>query len=197
MKEKLKATFFPPHYLQDNYTKLHNLRQATKTVEDYTREFERLVMTCDLRENKDQIMVCYLGGLNEFIRNVVELQPFSTVDEVSSLVYKVELQKKAKLKREPPKPPQRTYPTFNKGSFPPPSPKPQTTPMAPPLSKPNPTKPPLNPHEKWRCYKCQGFGHITSDCPNRRVITMMEYCALEEVELVEEGSDKEVHLNGV
>jgi len=26
MKEKLKAKFLPPHYLQDNYTKLYNLR---------------------------------------------------------------------------------------------------------------------------------------------------------------------------
>jgi hypothetical protein len=91
MKEKLKAKFLPPHYLQDNYTKLHNLKQETKSVEEYTREFERLVMTCDLRENEDQTLVRYLGGLNESIRNVVELQHFSTLDEVSSLAHKVEL----------------------------------------------------------------------------------------------------------
>jgi len=29
-KEKLKAKFLPLHYLQDNYTKLHNLRQEPK-----------------------------------------------------------------------------------------------------------------------------------------------------------------------
>jgi len=116
MKEKLKDKFLPPHYLQDKYTKLHNLKQETRSVEEYTREFEQLVMTCDLRENEDQTVARYLGGLNEFIRNVVKLQACSTLDEVSSLAHKVELQRKAKYKKDPPKPPQRTYLTFNKGS---------------------------------------------------------------------------------
>ena len=25
-----------------------------------------------------------------------------------------------------------------------------------------------------KCFKCQGFGHIAADCPNRRVITLVE-----------------------
>jgi len=61
MKEKLMAKFLPPHYLQDNYTKLYNLRQELKSVEEYTREFERLLMICDLRENEDQTIVRFLG----------------------------------------------------------------------------------------------------------------------------------------
>ena len=52
-ERKLKAKFLPFHYLQDKYTKLHNLRQESKSVEEYTREFERLVMTCDIRESED------------------------------------------------------------------------------------------------------------------------------------------------
>jgi len=40
MRDKLKAKFLPSHYLQDNYLKLHNLKQGTKSVEEYTREFE-------------------------------------------------------------------------------------------------------------------------------------------------------------
>ena len=73
MKEKLKAEFLPSHYLQDNYTKLHNLRQESKSVEEYSCELERLVMTCDIWESEDQTMVRYLGCLNESIRNVVEV----------------------------------------------------------------------------------------------------------------------------
>jgi len=89
MKEKLKAKFLAPHYLQDNYTKLHNLRQESKSVEEYTREFEKLVMICNLRENEDQTIVRYLGGLNDPIRNVVKLQYYTTLDEVCSLAHKV------------------------------------------------------------------------------------------------------------
>ena len=50
MRDKLKSKFLPPHYLQDNYLKLHHLKQGTKSVEEYTREFEQLLLKYDLRE---------------------------------------------------------------------------------------------------------------------------------------------------
>jgi len=73
MREKHRAKFLPPYYLQDNYTRLHHLRQETKTVEEYAYEFKRHTMTYDLRQNEDKTLVRYLGGLNEHIWNVVEL----------------------------------------------------------------------------------------------------------------------------
>ena len=149
INEKLKAKFLPPHYLQDNYTKLHNLRQESKSVEEYTREFEKLLMICDLRENEDQTTVRILGGLNESIRNVMELQHYTTLDEVCSLAHKVELQKKAKLKKEPPKPPQRAYP-FNKGNFFPTLLSPQT----PPCLHPHPSQ--THPSHPSTCLRREG-----------------------------------------
>ena len=67
-------------------------------------------MTCDLWDSEDQTIVRYLGGSNESIQNVVELQSYSTLDEVSILAHEVELQRTAKLKRECPKRPQRAFP---------------------------------------------------------------------------------------
>ena len=71
---------------------------------------------------------------------------------------------------------------------------PPTGPSTPKLSLP---KPPLNPHKGRRCYKCQGFGHIASNCPNRKVITLAECQVLEGVEWEEEGNEKEVNLTKV
>jgi len=64
-----------------------------------------------------------------------------------------------------------------------------------PLARPNVPKPPFNPQETRRCYKCQGLGHIASECPNQRVVTLREIQELEEAALEEkEESEKEVHL---
>ena len=49
--------------------------------------------------------------------------------------------------------------------------------------------------DKRRCFRCQGLGHIASECPNKRVVTLAEYQAsFMELEEEEEG-EKEVCLN--
>jgi len=67
-------------------------------------------------------------------------------------------------------------------------------PTNPSNSKPNTTKPGLNPHKRRRCYKCQGFRHIALNSYNRKVVMLAKYQLLKKAELREEGSDKEVHL---
>jgi len=73
MKSKLKARFFPPTYVQDCYPQLHHLNQGNLSVEEYTREFEKLVIKCDIQEPEEQTIVRYLGGLEPRYANIVEL----------------------------------------------------------------------------------------------------------------------------
>jgi len=40
-----------------------------------------------------------------------------------------------------------------------------------------------------RCFKCQGLGNITADCPNRKAITLAEWKAIEEQEIKEENKE--------
>ena len=42
-----------------------------------------------------------------------------------------------------------------------------------------------------RCFKCQGLGHITADCTNRRVITLAEWDAVKE-EVSEEEKEESI-----
>ena len=193
MKSKLKARFLPPTYVQDCYSQLHHLNQGNMSVEEYTREFEKLVIKCDLHEPEEQTIVRYLGGLDPRYSNIVDLQAYSTFDEVCVLAHKVEQQRKSKPlpKPENPKPPPQEQ-TFNKGSSPSPpfhhpytslapqkSQTPQKNLFPPPTQKALPKNPP-------RCFKCQGFGHLASECTNRRFVTLAEWKATEEVPLEEE-----------
>ena len=43
------------------------------SVEEYTREFEKLQIKCDIQELENQTTVRYLGGLDHKYANVVEL----------------------------------------------------------------------------------------------------------------------------
>ena len=73
MRDKLKAKFLPTHYLYDNYLKLCNLKQGTKRVEEYPRDFEQLLLKCDLKEDETQTRMRYLSGLDDQIAHVTPL----------------------------------------------------------------------------------------------------------------------------
>jgi len=76
------------------------LEQGSLSVEEYTRGFEQLLIKCDFREDEKQTLARYLGGLDEKIAQVVKLHPYATLEELSSLAHKVELQKRVKRKND-------------------------------------------------------------------------------------------------
>jgi len=192
MKEKLKEKFLLSHYLQANFSKLHHLKKGSLSVEEYTREFEQLIIKCDLKEDAEQTLVRYLGGLDEKIVHIVELYPYTTLDELSSLAHKVELRKKARRKSEAFKPQNHTY-TPQRASYTTLKPFNPANLKPPPLTVPK-TAPQMTtkPKEIRRCFRCQGLGHIASECPNKSVVTQAEYQASFEEEMEEE---KESYLN--
>jgi len=63
MKTKLKDRCLPSSYIEDNYAQLHNFTQGTMSVHEHTREFEKLLIKCDVQEPREQTIIRYLGGL--------------------------------------------------------------------------------------------------------------------------------------
>ena len=96
MRSKLKDRFLPPSYHQDNYSKLHNLQQGSLSVEECTREFEKLLIKCDIQKSEDQTTMRNLSGLDPRYAHVVELQQYSSFDDVCVLAHRVEQHKKSK-----------------------------------------------------------------------------------------------------
>jgi len=101
--------------------KLHNLFQGSMSVDEYTREFEKLLIKCDIQELQDQTIVGYLGALNPKYFNMVELQQYSAFDEVCLLAHNVEKQRKSKSFQHDFSQSLPFEQTFNKGSSNPPS----------------------------------------------------------------------------
>jgi len=93
MKSKLRSRFLPATYIQDSYSQLHNLTQGNLTIEEYTREFEKLLIKYDIQEPEEQTIVRYFGGLGPKYFNIVKLQQYTTFDEVCILTHKDERQR--------------------------------------------------------------------------------------------------------
>ena len=200
MKAKTKARFLPSTNVQDLYMLFRHLNQGKMNVEEYTREFEKIMIKCDIHEPEEHTIVRYLGGLEPRIANVIELQAYTTFDEVCVLAHKVEQQRKSRMNVHDSFKPYSSAPnheqTLNKGSSPydpkptesPPLPSPQKnqTPLQslPPQLKPK--------HGTPRCFKCQGFGHIAADCVNWRSITLAEWEAIGKEEKEEETPEEDL-----
>ncbi|VFQ95156.1 unnamed protein product [Cuscuta campestris] len=175
MRSLLKKKFLPAEYVRENFAKLQTLRQGSKSVEEYNREFEELLLRYDLQEDDEQTFVRYLFSLNLQIANTVELQSYDSLEELTKLALKVEAQhKKSKAffsKNNTPSP----RPYFSTPKPPYPSPKlPYTTPRNPTTAHgPNPSSstpstsrnpsssftPRADPTKKAPvCFRCQGQG---------------------------------------
>ncbi|XP_074271803.1 uncharacterized protein LOC141595737 [Silene latifolia] len=186
LKDKLRKRYVPATYKLGVYRKIADLMQNKLSIAEYIDEFEKLILMGDLEENEEQKMSRFLRGLNRNIANSVELYPYADFDTLCNLCLKIESQGKfgsggSNREFNSPNP---------KSNF---SPKSASTPHSFNSTKINSINSPktnsinstqFSPKSaesgkevslsKVRCFKCQGFGHFQSTCPNKRVVTLRE-----------------------
>ena len=161
MKKELKRKYLPFQYRQDIFLKIQNLKQQNLTVEEYSAEFENLMIKGDLQEAEKQSKSNYLAGLRFKISKIVQLQPYNTLQDVTKLVLKVEaLKKYGGFTTNQVKEGFIKNLTSRRLSGAKTTLKPQV--------KSEVHKPQQESTSKSRqCFKCHGFEHIASKCPNR------------------------------
>uniref|UniRef100_A0A2N9IMF6 Retrotransposon gag domain-containing protein n=1 Tax=Fagus sylvatica TaxID=28930 RepID=A0A2N9IMF6_FAGSY len=60
-EKELKRKYLPEHYKQDAFMKFHNFKQRELSVEEYTAEFDHLMIRCDVVEQEEQMIARYLA----------------------------------------------------------------------------------------------------------------------------------------
>ena len=88
----MKKRFVPSYYYREVHQKLHKLTQGSKSVEDYHKEMEMLMIKASIEEDMEVTMAQFMGGLNKKITDVVELQHYVEMEDLVSMAMKVEKQ---------------------------------------------------------------------------------------------------------
>ncbi|XP_027166443.1 uncharacterized protein LOC113766448 [Coffea eugenioides] len=181
LRRLMRKRFVPSHYYRDLYQKLQTLNQGARSVEDYHKEMEILMLRADIMEDREATMARFLNGLRPEIADQVELHHYVELGDLVEKAIKIE----RRIKRRGST---RSYYNFSPSY-------PRTTPpkkedKGPSNSTPSRPRPDMT---KWeskatpktaiessmgrnrdtRCFKCQGRGHIASQCPNQRTMIIL------------------------
>ncbi|XP_039687225.1 uncharacterized protein [Medicago truncatula] len=194
MKRIMRRRFVPSYYHRDLHNKLQRLTQGSKSVEEYFKEMEVLKIRANVEEDDEATMTRFLHGLNHDISDIVELHHYVEMDELVHQAIKVEQQLKRKTQTR------RSSTTFNSQNWKDKIKKEGVSsssskePMV--ENKGKAITPPQNvsTNKKLTCFKCQGKGHIASECPTKRTMLVEEneeVLGREEGENVEEYDEEE------
>jgi hypothetical protein len=165
LKAILRKRYVPSHYQRELHQKLQRLKQGSKSVEDYYKDFEILRIRSNTREDEDAIIARFLNGLNYDIKDVVELQHFMDIEELvhKSSTIEQQLKRKSTYKKYSSNKDSSHWKDKHKRDG--------DSTLAPDKegksSKPKDPSP--SSHSSTKCFKCLGRGHKAFECPNKKI----------------------------
>ncbi|KAL4362033.1 hypothetical protein GQ457_04G018810 [Hibiscus cannabinus] len=199
MKALMRKRFVPTHYHRDLFQRLQSLTQGNRSVEDYYKDMEIAMIRANVEEDREATMARFLAGLNHDIAEKVELQHYVGIEDMIHMAIKVEKQQKRKGSTQPSTKSISTT-KWGQGAY-----KKDTTFRSKDnVGKSKPSKPDEEPNKgkfeampnrtrDIKCFKCLGRGHISSQCPNKRVMFLKDGGEIESEQ--DEEVEYEVHTD--
>ncbi|PKI62327.1 hypothetical protein CRG98_017328 [Punica granatum] len=156
MKRVMKKRFVPCYYYRELYNKLQSLRQGNRSVEEYCKEMEVAMIRANVKNDREATMARFLTGLNREIQNAVELQHYVELEDMVHMVIKIENQFKRRGSTCASQSPSTSTGKLNQWK--------------------KDEKQSTSKSKTEQKQEAIGFlrGHITSQCPNKRVIVMRD-----------------------
>ncbi|KAH9649361.1 hypothetical protein KPL70_025949 [Citrus sinensis] len=96
MKAIMRRRFVPTHYYRELHQRLQSLTEGFRSVEDYHKEMEIIMIQANIEEEREAIMARFLHGLNQDIANLVDLEHYVELEDMVHMAMKVERQLKKK-----------------------------------------------------------------------------------------------------
>ena len=81
LKKKLRDTFLPHNYDRTMYNRLQNLRQGSRSGDEYAEKFYLLCTRNEIYDSEVQLVSRFIGGLRVQIQNALSQFDPSTVSE--------------------------------------------------------------------------------------------------------------------
>ena len=85
----MRRHFIPSHYHRNLFHKLQNLTQGNRSVEEYHKEMEIVMIRANVMEDREATMSRFLCALSRDIARVVELQHYVELKELVDKAIKV------------------------------------------------------------------------------------------------------------
>ena len=201
----MEMRYLTPNYYQEVLKKVYMLRQGSKSVEEYYDEFENLRMKSKLEESLECTVIRFVANLRYDILKPLKLKHYDTLEAAFHDASKVEMDLKEEKSYKAKNTSTSTWDksrdnwkaTSSKGQFKGVGQDPQVKfdYKSKTNEKPqggNYVKPTFPRPSTIQCFRCQGRGHVASECPNRRTIVALRdgYRTEDEEESVEK-SEKE------
>jgi len=177
LKLCMRARFVPTHYRKELLLKLKRLHQGSRSVDEYFKDLEVTLTKINMHESEESKSLRFVSGLRREIQDVVELYEYTSLEKLVHLAIKVESQvlKRNSFKnthndgcyKSSWKDKQKIQNQDSPSSF-----SKENTPHHKNCKYKPYTFTPKSPNKTLskKCFKCLGFGHITANCPSKRIM---------------------------